>query len=96
MILLVEWPARIIVLDLWNKGSWGFCIIPLLYQRSCERIKSRQFTPQRMHLVLLPQQNTTFYDFEVNMGVERQDPAASTFEINGHRVLCYAIITTYT
>ena len=37
-----------------------------------------------MHLVTLPQQNVTFYDFEAILVLNSQDPAAMTFEINGH------------
>ena len=45
-----------------------------------------------MQLVTLPQQNSTFHDFEVILRVEFwYDTAAPTFEINGHgaSMLCH-------
>ena len=37
-----------------------------------------------MHPVTFPQQKITFGDFEAILGLNLQDPAAPTFEINGH------------
>ena len=64
---------------------------------SCEKLKSRQFTAQRMHFVKFSQQNHHLFFMTLMplLGVEWQDLTSSTFEINGNGAFLLCHFTTY-
>ena len=75
-----SWPG------FWNKWSWGFCVVPLQWL-TWESMVSTHYIPQQMNLGTISQPYITFWDFEIIFGipgVNLQDPAGPSFEINGH------------